>query len=86
MTTVALGTPAYFWKCYTGPKGPHLGHRTYYTQTGVPAKAETNHSIHPRVVGARTMFTKSNTAKPRREQRGTNPYAVPMAKFRARGK
>ena len=86
MSTSALGTPAYFAKRYLGPKGPHLQHRTYFTQTGAPAKEETQSSIHPRVMHGRTILPKVNTALPVRTQRGSNPYAVPMTKFRAKGK
>jgi hypothetical protein len=86
MSTSALGTPAYFHKRYLGPKGPHLQHRTYFTQTGTPAKEDTQSSIHPRVFRGVTVGPKLNTSLPVRTQRGSNPYAVPMTKFRAKGK
>lgn len=85
MSTNAIGKPAYFWKRYLGPHGPHLDHRTYYTQTGTPAKDETQSSIHPRVRLGVTIGPKSDTAAPPRKDRGTNPYAVSMCKFRAKG-
>lgn len=56
----------YFELNYVGPTGKHLSHRTYFTQTGEPAKEDTQESIHPRVRFGRTLFPKVNTAKEKR--------------------
>jgi hypothetical protein len=52
-----------FWQRYLGPQGPHLSHRTFFTQTERPAPADTQCSIHPRVVRGRTVHPKVNTCK-----------------------